>query len=310
MTAPAAASAYSVSIAASADPAEERAITLTVSGVADAGTDLFVTRRAAGSQDCAATRRTDIGGADMPSPTVTGAFTRQMTFTQAEPGQTMICAWLQDSYSDAAARARAVPLIVTVRGNAASVSLAGPAQAPRAGEMAVITPTVQTEVPRQLTIYGYPAKAPGDTSACATSITTAIGSQRNMSGSGIDVSGLSATPLSWRTPAQPAAGGVWLLCAWVQEGYADVNAEAQHAMFLTVAPTVGCERAQKRLAAAQAAVRSAETKAKRAKARARRPAKRRVRAKRRAALLRAQHEVRLAQANVKRKNKRMVSSCD
>jgi hypothetical protein len=217
---PAAADAATLQLSVSADPAEDRAITVTASGTADGFSAVDVVIRHAGGAGCAATRGTDIGGTTTHDTTVAaGTYSLSRTYTPEEPRRYLMCGWIARGGTVEARASREVD----VRSNAATVGFAVPATAVP-GEPVVITVTGATEILRSLRGTVKPAGGAG----CGSSSTTDSGGSelfyRTVQGAYSESRSYTFDP------------GTYLLCAWIQEGSGDLAPEAAATATIAVLP--------------------------------------------------------------------------
>jgi hypothetical protein len=270
--APAIAHADSLSLSTSPDPAEDRPVTIYANTVSTGDSRLYVVSRNAGGAPCGATYRADAGGDDkIYGERVQGARQVITTSTFSEPGDYLLCGWVQGTPSSTIATA-ASSAIVTVRQNAAAVALTVPATAANDQPMSW-SASVTTELARDLFVAARPARQPGDSSACGQSYNSKVGSfvdlayGRAVQGAQSVADVLSASSLDDHT--------LYLVCAWVQEGTGDPIAEAQTAAYVQVGVPAACARARNANRRALKAQRRAQQQARRAHGsrlkRARRP---------------------------------------
>lgn len=87
---------------------------VTVSGSSEAPEYVYATARPAGGAPCAPTFQSDTGSSVISGESVNGAFTKQGTITEEQPGNYTLCLWLASSSSDAApiAGPQAIPFTV------------------------------------------------------------------------------------------------------------------------------------------------------------------------------------------------------
>jgi hypothetical protein len=198
-----------VGVTISADPLEDRAITFVGTGDV-AARKLYAKLRPAGSA-CAPVYNGETG-TDVFFSDPIGT---QEVKTIADPGAYVICAYLQEYSSDnVAASAATVPL--TVRANNATISVVVPAVAnPGVGVPVAFVGT--TELGREL----YAKTKPLGAGACGQS--RGADPSSDTIANGLPASAAFAIPRltgSFNSPGQQ------LVCAWLQEGYGDVLAEA------------------------------------------------------------------------------------
>ena len=269
--------AASVNLSTSGPLAEDQTWQLKASGNAETGTYLFVRIKPAGAPPCAANYAADTGIriGDLTDIRVNGDFSHQANVELDEPGDRILCAWLQDSDSDKTARAATGPVPITIRSNQASIALNAPATV-RTDEPLPVTATGASEVRRYLHV-GLVA----DTGACAANWGALPSRFRS---DDTAVTGAFNFSAQWTAP-EP---GTYRICAYVHEHDGDLNPEAVQTATLVVQETVACENARAALESARSAFSRANAKVKAArkalkKARGRR-AKSRARVKLRSAM--------------------------
>ena len=212
--------AASAGIAVSADPTEEKPVTLTVSGVADASTRLYVFQHA-GTAACPATASglsytyelsgTSDGYADGDA-IAAGAYTRSYQFTPGAAGSYRVCAYLAASTG---ATPQAVnSQTVTARAPNASVGIATSSD-PTEEETVSYTVTGTTEVDRRLYVYVQAASG----TACP-SAPNGISYTYELSGTSdgyADGDVVAAGSFSRSYSFVPSDSGAWRVCAYVGE---------------------------------------------------------------------------------------------
>jgi hypothetical protein len=159
--------AATISLAVSADPAEERAFTITTSGTADAPGSVLLYIRPAGGAACAATAGTETGGTNLLVTFVSagGAYTFSSTYTPQAPSGYLLCAYLGSSTTTAAATSK----MITVRPNRATLAITAPTTA-IPDQPVVLSFHGATEVSRGLFATIKPAGATGCGSAYSTDV--------------------------------------------------------------------------------------------------------------------------------------------
>jgi hypothetical protein len=216
----AAAEAGSISLAVSADPAEDRAITVTASGTADTGAWVYALIRHAGGAPCGTTPATDVRGTETHDTTVSsGAYSLARTYTPEDPRRYLLCGWITQGGTVQARVSREID----VRSNAASVAFAAPATAVPDTPV-VITVNGATEVRRWL----YATVKPAGGAGCGSATSTDTGGSEVVD---VMVEGAYSEPRS-----RSFDPGTYLLCAWVEEGGGDLAPEAVASTTITVAP--------------------------------------------------------------------------
>lgn len=217
---PAAAQA-AVGVTISADPLEDRAVTFVGTGDLP-DKKLYAKLRPAGAP-CGPAYKAETGmELFFADPLGT-----QAVKTIGEPGAYVICAYLQDWSSDAAA-ASAATVALTVRANRAAIAIGVPPAAnPGAG--VPVTFVGSTEVGRQL----YAKTKPAGAGACGQS--RAADPSTDTIAGGLPASAAFAIP---RLTGAFNSPGRYLVCAWLQEGYSDVIAEAASSAIISVVAPV------------------------------------------------------------------------
>jgi hypothetical protein len=217
----ASADAASISLRVSADPAEDRAMTVTTSGVADGPSYFSVSVRPAGGAPCAATAGTDVGGDFINDGTYAagGAYSSARTYWPEDPGRYLLCGWLQ---REGAAVVR-TSTEVTVRSNAASLAFEVPATAVPDAPV-VLTIRGATEIPR----YVLATVKPAGGSGCGSAYSTDAG--------GSDVMDARVQGAFSEQRTETFEAGTYLLCAWVQESGGDLAPEAAAQALIAVLP--------------------------------------------------------------------------
>jgi hypothetical protein len=272
---PGIAHADSLTLSTSPDPAEDRPVTVSANGLSATDSRLYVVVRNAGGTPCGATYRSDVGGDDiLYGYAVQGARQAITTTTFRDPGDYLLCGWLQDGYSATSATAT-TSLLVSVRENAASAVLNLPVKTSAAKPLSW-SANVTTELDRRLYVAARPAQHPGDSGACGQSYASKVGSFSDLAyGAGVEGTQIVADVLR---PSSLDDHTLYLVCAWVQEGFDDPVAEAQTAAFVQVGTPAACARAQAADRKALAAQRRAQARLRHAHGGARKRARRHVQA--------------------------------
>lgn len=218
-----AAHAASISLAVSEDPAEDRATTISPSGVADTDAGVIVKIRPAGGAPCASTPTAEQGDGIFNTPVAAGSYSLSRTRTLTEPGSYLLCGYLNDADGPDAQTS----LTFTVRSNIASIAFEAP---PSLGseEPGLISIRGATEVGRVVVANFKPAGGAG----CGTSWRTDTGGEELVFGE--PVSGAYLVQRTGRFET-----GDYLLCAWVQEDRSDLNPEAATSAIISVRPPDG-----------------------------------------------------------------------
>jgi len=268
------AAAQSVALVPPADPVEDVAFLVTATGVGIEDYSVYGTIKPVGAVGCGPTYDTDADGDDfMFSVDAEGAYTVADDAKVTQPGQYLLCAWLQEYSSDSVAAA-ATSAIVNVRSARASLAITGPTQL-RIGSTANFNFTGTTEVGRQ--IHATVKRDGGR--PCGTSSTVDEGDSfvwwQSVQGNYSVLDAPSKYEIDDR--------GTYRICAWVQEESSDTAPEAAATYTFTVGTPARCSTARSRVSSARRSVRSAKRFGTRAKQRsARRELSRAKRAARRA----------------------------
>lgn len=211
------AQAATVSLAISPDPAEDRDTTFTISGVADVSGQVRIFIRPAGGAPCATTDEAEQGSPLLGEPVGAGAYTRSRLRTIADPGQYLLCGYLEES----SAPDRLATVTFTVRSNIASLAIDPlPILLPK--QPVVLTFRGATEIARRL----YARIKPAGGAPCGTSWSTDTGDDLV---SFVAIDGAYAVPLN-----RTFDNGGYLVCAWVQEASGDLSPEASTSLTISV----------------------------------------------------------------------------
>lgn len=210
------AQAAAMTITHDPDPTEERGVRVTVSGTAPADSALYVTYRPAGGQQCAPTYATEDAIANdlMYGRDVSGTYAETETLTVADPGQVLICAYLQGSSSDTQPRDQA-SLVLPVRSATATLGLSFPASV-RPGQSFVAGANGTAEFARGLYVTIRPAGAP-----CGPAYSIEDQHANDLL-YGQSVQGTFAQSMT----VDGLNAGTYLACGYVQEGSGDLAPEA------------------------------------------------------------------------------------
>jgi hypothetical protein len=212
-----------VGVSVSGDTLEERTITFVATGSTDATNKVWAKWRKAGAP-CAPTYSADPGVEGLFFGAAAGA---QATAKAEDAGEWVVCAYLGPG-SGEAKEAATVP--VTIRANAATLSIAAPASV-KQGERVRLTFSGTTELARTLTAIYKPASA----GACLAGA-VAEGDRESAGGSTISGSYSHTATLDegFRTP------GTYRICAFVHEPNHEVEAVATAVVTATVPlPVIG-----------------------------------------------------------------------
>jgi hypothetical protein len=204
------AQASSISLAVSADPAEEQAFTVTASGTADVDGTVEAFIRPAGGAPCAATAGTETGTSLLYRSVPAGPYTIPTTYTPESPGSYLMCGYLRSGSATAAA----ISATMTVRPNRATLTITAPATG-IPDQPVVLSFHGATEVSRRVFATIKPA---GGTS-CGSAYATDVG--------GEDVVYSESIQGSYSFPrSQSLKAGGYVICSWVQEASDDLAPDA------------------------------------------------------------------------------------
>jgi hypothetical protein len=268
------AAAQSVALTPPADPVEDVAFLVTATGVGIKDHNVYGTIKPVGAVGCGPTYDTDADGDGfMYGVDAEGAYAVSDDAKVANPGQYLLCAWLQ-KYSGDSVAAAATSSIVTVRSARASLAISGPTRL-RPGTTANFAFSGTSEIGRR--VHATVKRAGGR--PCGTSSSVDDGDSFVY---GESVQGdYRVLDAPWRYTIDDR--GTYRICAWIQEGSSDTAPEAAATYTFTVGTSVRCATARSRVAGARRGVRSAKRFGTRAKLRsARRELSRAKRAARRA----------------------------
>ena len=268
------ATAQSVALVGPADPVEDVAFLVTATGIGIEDYNVYGTIKPVGAVGCGPTYDTDADGDGfMYSVDAEGAYTVSDDAKVTQPGQYLLCAWLQE-YSGDSVAAAATSAIVTVRSARASLAITGPTHL-RIGSTANFTFTGTTEIGRRVhaTIKRDGGRPCGSSSSVDEGDSFVWWESVHGNYSVLDA------PSKYDIDAR----GTYRICAWIQEDSRDTAPEAAATYTFTVGTTARCATARSRVAGARRGVRSAKRFGTRAKLRsARRELSRAKRAARRA----------------------------
>jgi len=239
--------ADSVSVTLGGDPTEEVPLPVTVAWTSSL-TDpyVYVTVKPAGGQGCAASHSADSSNSttliSTDGPGSSPGFIRN--WTAPDPGQFILCAYLQTTYSDAVALKTAGPIPVTVRQAKATISVVAPARVD-AGQPFPLSLPGTAELRRYVWVTSKPAGGRG----CAATYDL----DRAQSTVVISEAALQGTQTIQQNVTASQTTGTYLLCAYVEESYGDTNAEATASTTYLVGPDP-CVSARGALSRAQSSV--------------------------------------------------------
>jgi len=198
------------------DPVEERSIRVTAAGTASPEGRLYVTSRPAGGQNCAADYIAEDALSDdiLYSEDVSGSYSKVGVLTADDPGVVLICAYLQNSFSDPTPRDTG-QIAIAVRSARATLSLSAPATIGADQPFTAIA-TGTAEFARQLYVTIRPEGAPcGSTYSIEETQANDLVFSQTIQGTFsriYQVAGLTA--------------GRYVQCAYVQENSQDLAPEA------------------------------------------------------------------------------------
>jgi hypothetical protein len=207
-----------------------------------------VTVKPAGGTGCAANYGADEANSRDVLTTggkATGSATQNATFP--DPGQFILCGYLQSSSGSATPYKTTGPVTLTVRAAKASIALAVPAQVDP-GQTVTVTANVTAELHREVIVGVKPAGG----RPCEPTWAQEDSESREV----IDT-GAQGTQAIQQAFTASTTNGLYLFCAYVVESGSDPSPEAVGSAQMQVGPTP-CQRAQAALARAQKAVRVAE----------------------------------------------------
>ncbi len=221
--APAAAQAALSITLVGGDALEERPMTFIASGTTDATNDIWATLRLSGGGPCAPSYAANSGGSLLFFGEPSGT---QEIETVEEPGAYVVCAYLASDFDAVPVERFTLP--VNVRPNNATVAI----QAPVRGVQDTPTPVTlvgTTELGRQLFARAKPVGSGpcGQSMAADPSSGTFAYAEPAL--------GAFAVP---RLAGPFSEAGRYTLCAWVQEHYNDVVAEAGATAVIDIVPPI------------------------------------------------------------------------
>jgi hypothetical protein len=232
------AAAQSVALAPPADPVEDVSFLVTATGVGIKDYNVYGTIKPVGAVGCGPTYETDADGDDfMYSVDAEGAYSVADDAKVDQPGQYLLCAWLQEYASDSVAAA-ATSATVNVRSAQATLAITGPTHL-RVGTTANFTFTGTTELGRQVVAH---VKRDGGR-PCGASANVDDGDSF-MSGENVQ-GNYSVLDAPWKYEIDDR--GTYRICAWIQESWSDATAEAAATFTFTVGTPAGCSTARSRV---------------------------------------------------------------
>lgn len=263
------AQADSVAISFGPDPTEEVPIPITASWSSTSpDASVFVTIKPDGPLGCGSSYLVDEpNSSDLlsSSDALTGSTTKPWTIE--DPGTSIVCGYLQDTYRDTSPLAVTGPVMLGVRSARASVAIQAPARVD-VGSVFQLNVPVVTELRRTVIVTIKPA---GGRGCEATYLLDEPNSSDVFSK---DVQGNQSVAAN---VTASTTRGTYLLCAYVGESYRDVSPEAITAATFLVGPDP-CIEARAQLTSATKAVKTAEASVARYRASSKRYASRAKRA--------------------------------
>lgn len=268
------AAAQSIALTTAFDPVEDVPFLVTATGVGAKHYNVYATIKPVGSVGCGTTFETDPdGGGVMRGKDAEGAYTVTDTAHAPNPGQYLLCAWMQEYSFDSVAIATTSAL-VNVRSAQSTLTIGGPTYL-RPGTTANFTFTGTTEIERQVvaTVKRDGGRPCGSSSSVDDGDALIYGDHVQGNYTAFEA------PSTWEIDDR----GTYRICAWIQEGSGDTAPEAAATYTFTVGTHPRCANARNRVTNARRAVRSAKRFGTRTKLRkARRELSRAQRAARRA----------------------------
>ena len=238
--------ADSIAVKFGADPTEEVPLPISVTFTSAASANAYVTVKPAGPIGCAANYAADDPtSSDVLYQASSGGSTN-WTFT--EPGNFVLCGYLQASSGDTAPIAVTGPVPLTVRSAKASIALTVPPRVD-SGQGFKLTAAVTSELRRVVFITIKPVGGRGCEATYALDDPNSSDVAYQESVQGTQTLDLTVTA--------PQVTARYLLCAYVQEGSSDPSPEASTSVEFLVGPDP-CVVAKAGLAGANRAVHVAE----------------------------------------------------
>jgi hypothetical protein len=268
------------------------------SGQAERDLGFFATIKPVGGRPCAPSVAADDGTSIVFAQSVSGAWTVTVPTGASHtpnPGDYLVCAWLQETSSDPAVAAASA--VVRARQPTATLTVA-PAAPARPGSPVTFRFQGASELERQ--VYAKIKPASG-TAPCAAGWGADGGDSllffETVHGA-FDFT-KAGSPLT--------RSGTYRVCAWLAENSADLQPEAAAQVTVTVR---SCGQARRVYASARRALASARRSLSRAQRAARRARGQRARARARVRTRRAQRAMRAARRAVSRARADMQASCN
>lgn len=241
-----ASAADSISVKFGADPTEEVPLPISVTWASAASVSAYVTVKPAGPIGCAANYEADDPtSSDVLYRESSGASTNS---TFDEPGNFVLCGYLQRSSSDTVPAAVTGPIALTVRAAKATLGLTVPPRVDAAKPFK-LTAAVTSELRREVFITIKPVGGRGCEATYALDEPNSSDVAYRESTQGTQTLNLTSTA--------PQTNARYLLCGYVQEGSGDPTPEATASVEFLVGPDP-CVVAKDALAAANRALHVAE----------------------------------------------------
>ena len=207
--------AATTSVAVSADPTEEKTVTLTITGETEANRDLWVAITPGATSGCQQANANELYTGDSQvrlagEALPTGNYQRTVQYVPENPGPYLVCSFVTES-SVSAPSARGSATFQVRKPNVTSTI--GVSADPTEDRAVTLTVTGQTEVDRHLWV----AITPGATSGCQQTNANALytgNSQVRMAAEPLPAGNYSRT-----VSYTPPDAGPYLACAFVTEDY-------------------------------------------------------------------------------------------
>jgi hypothetical protein len=268
------------------------------SGQAERDLGFFATIKPVGGRPCAPSVAADDGTSIVFAQSVSGAWTVTEPTSASHtpnPGDYMVCAWLQETSSDPAVAAASA--VVRARQPTATLTVTPTTAAARPGSPVTFRFQGASELERQ--VYAKIRPASG-TAPCAAGFGADNG-ENLLFFETVHGAFDFTTASSSLTKA-----GTYRVCAWLAENSADLQSEATAQVTVTVR---SCGQARRRHASTKRALASARRGLSRAQRATRRARGQRARARARIRTRRAQRAVRAAKRAVSRTRADVRASC-
>jgi hypothetical protein len=239
------------------DAVEDTPWVLAASGRAEGELRIYARIKPVGGRPCGPNDASDDGTLVAAGEAVSGAWTKAVPTAESDtpnPGEYVVCAWLQPSASDPAVAAKST--VVQVRQSRAGLTLVPPAAPVRPGSPVTVRFQGTSELARH--VYATIKPASG-TPPCAAGFNADAGGESFLFWE--DVHG--AFDFS-KAGSAPDKSGTYRVCAWVAEISSDLQPEAAAQTTFTIQ---SCAQARRAYARAKRALRSARRSLTRARTR-------------------------------------------